>query len=123
MAYIDVTELLSDPDFCDQMIQIKRGSKVNDSGVNVITQQTYCTIGSIQPASGKTLARVPDSLRIEGVSSFWIKGEITTDAQGRYTDILVFRNKRYQVRQVFDWTNFGQGWCEGVCVREVPAIE
>jgi galactose-6-phosphate isomerase len=121
MANIDVTELYCDPDMVDEMIQISRVSRVNSFGENVITECENPSVGSIQPADGKVIERIPEAERIANLMSFWMNGTIVASAPGKYTDILVFRGKRFQVKTVFDWTNWGAGWSEGLCVAEMPA--
>jgi hypothetical protein len=91
---------------------------VNGLGENVVTEDSVKSYGTVQPASGKTLQRLPDALRVANVSSFWFKGEILP--AGKYPSILVFCGKRYQVQQIFDWNNWGGGWTEGICVVETP---
>lgn len=121
MAQINVADLLADPDFIDPMSIVKRKTSVNSKGENVLNEICVETYGSIQPASGKTIQRLPEAFRVANVSSFWVKGEITVSGPGIYSDVLVFHGKRYQVQLVFDWMNWGEGWCEGTCVAEVPA--
>lgn len=120
MADVDVTSLLSDPDFVDQVALIHRKPIVNEFGENKLQEQAFSTVGSVQPASGKTLQRLPEAFRVANVSSFWIKGTIVADGTCQYPDLIVFRGDRYAVQTVLDWTNFGQGWCEGTAVRERP---
>ncbi len=120
MAQIDVTELLVDPDFIDPVTIVHRKSTVDDLGENSLEESCEPTFGSVQPASGKTLARLPEALRVANVSSFWVKGVIRADATAKYPDVLVFAKKRYQVQTVFDYSNWGAGWCEGTCVAEKP---
>jgi hypothetical protein len=121
MAQIDITELLSDPDFVDHISLVSRKPSVNLYGENTLTETKLDTIGSVQPASGKVLQRLPEALRVANVSSFWFKGPIVASEPGKYTDVLVFKGTRYQVQTVQDWTNWGQGWSEGTCIAEVPA--
>lgn len=121
MALIDVTELLNDPDMVDEVTQIKRVSRADSFGQNIITQESIETVGSIQPASAKVIQRLPDALRQADIKSFWIKGIITATSPGKYTDILVSCGIRYQIQSVADWSNWGEGYCEGTCVAEVPA--
>lgn len=105
----------------DAVTLYQRLPRVNSLGENIITETCIQSYGSVQPASGRTIQRLPDELRVANVASFWFKGEIVASAPGKYSSILVFRGKRYQVQLVFDWLNFGAGWCEGVCIAEVPA--
>lgn len=122
MALIDVTELLADADFVDTLTLIHRTPTVNDFGENVVSEKLVPTIGSVQPASGKTIQRLPDALRLQDVSSFWIKGVIISDGTTSYPDLIKWKGQNYAVQTVQDWSNWGQGWCEGTCVREKPTL-
>lgn len=121
MAQINVTELLSDPDFVDVIQLVTRVPQVNSLGENVLTSSTVNSVGSVQPASGRAVNRLPEAMRVANVSSFWFKGTIVASAPGKYSSVLVFKGTRYQVQTVMDWTNWGEGWCEGTCIAEVPA--
>lgn len=121
MADIDVTELFADPDFIDPMELITRFPTINSLGENVLSERTQRSVGCIQPAPERTVQKLPEAMRVEDLSAFWFRGTIVATAPGKYASILVFRGKRYQVRSVNDWSNWGQGWCEGLCVAEVPA--
>lgn len=121
MAQINVTELLTDPDFVDRIQLVTRKTTINSLGENVLQETVLSTVGSVQPAAGRVVQRLPEALRVANVSSFWFKGAIVAVAPGKYSSVLVFKGTRYQVQLVFDWTNWGEGWCEGTCVAEVPA--
>mgnify|MGYP003425401811 CR=1 FL=1 len=121
MAQIDVSELMTDPDFVDKIQVITRTPAVNSLGENFIREVTTDSVGSVQPADYKTMKRLPEALQNENVSSFWVKGQILTTEDCKYPSILVFRKKRYQIERVADWSNFGAGYCEGICIAEKPA--
>lgn len=121
MGLIDVSELLTDPDFVSPITLVRRTPTVNDRGENILAEVGVPTIGSVQPASGKTLQRLPEALRVADVSSFWVKGKIIADGRSKYPDVICFGGSRYAVQTVLDWTNWGDGWCEGTCVREKPS--
>lgn len=121
MAQVDVTELLSDPDFVDPIQLISRVPRVNSFGEQSFVESTLNAFGSVQSASPETIARVPEAFRVANLKSFWFKGEIIATAPGRYSSVLIFKGVRYQVVSVFDWKNWGAGWTEGACVAERPA--
>lgn len=121
MAQIDVSELMSDPDFVDPISVITRVPYVNGKGEQTLTEKVLNSIGSVQPASYKTVQKLPDAMRVANMYQFWFKGEIIASEPGKYSSIVVFKGKRYQVMTVEDWTNFGAGYTAGVCVAEVPA--
>lgn len=122
MARIDVSELLADPDFVDPVTLVHRKSEVLENGENSLTEVRVPTFGSVQPASGKQLQRVPDALKISDVRSFFIKAEILSDGAAQYPDIIIFRGQRYQVINTMPWLNWGAGWNEGLCVIEKAAV-
>lgn len=121
MAQIDTSELLTDPDFVDAMLLVDRKPSINLLGENILSECLVNSVGSVQPASGRVIQRLPEALRVANVSSFWFKGAIVASAPGKYSSILLFKGNRYQVQLVFDWTNWGAGWTEGTCVAEVPS--
>lgn len=121
MADLDVTEILFDPEFADELCLIDRVPAVNNLGENILKEVKIDTVGCVQPASGRVIQRLPEDLRVANMSSFWMKARIIATAPGKYSSIIVFRGLRYTVQTVFDWSNFGEGYTEGICVAEVPA--
>lgn len=120
MGQIDVAELLLDPDLVDPVILIRRTPDVDEYGENKLCEQSFPGYGSVQPASGRTIQRLPELLRVANVMSFWVQGQIISDGTCKYPDIIVWKGQRFAVQVVFDWTNWGTGWSEGVCIREKP---
>ncbi len=122
MALIDVSDILLDPDFVDSIQIYRRLATVNDFGKTEITTTIIETVGSVQPASAKTLSRLPDELRMEDVRSFYVKIPLLIDGTSTYPDIIVFGGARFQIRTAAPWLNFGNGWNEGLCVREKATL-
>lgn len=122
MANIDVSDLLSDPDFVDPLTIVHRKSSVDNFGENVLQEFSTSSIGSIQPASGRTLQRLPDALRLANVYDFYVKGTIISDGKCLYPDLIVYKGSKYAVQTIMDWSNFGEGYSIGTCVREKPAL-
>ena len=121
MSNIDVSELLCDPDFVDEIVQIKRSPSVDGRGKNILGEVKVNTVGAVVPASGKTIFRMPEEFRVADVYEFFLKGTITATAPGKYSDVLVFKGQKYNVQLVFDYSNWGAGYCQGTCIRQVPA--
>lgn len=121
MAQIDVSDLLSDPDFIDPVQLIRRVSAINAYGENVLTETTISTYGNIQPASNKSIQRLPEALRIGDVRDFYLRLEIVLDGSTAYPDILVFGGKRFEVQTAAPWMNYGSGWSVGTCVGQAPS--
>jgi hypothetical protein len=121
MAQIDVSDVLADSDFTDAISVVTRVPIVDGRGQNNLSVTTLNTVGSVQAVSGKDLERIPEALRNLNVRSFWFRGEIVATAPGKYSSIIEFGGQRFQVKHVFDWTNWGAGWTEGLCVAEPAA--
>ena len=120
MANIDVSELMTDPDFVDPVTVVARTFVVDTLGQNQLTESCEPSYGSVQPASGKTMQRLPDALRVANVMSFWVNNDIRAKHSKEYPVVLVFEGTRFAVQTIFPWTNWGQGYCEGTCVAEAP---
>lgn len=121
MALIDVSDLLSDPDFIDPIIVIRRTSTTNSFGENVLFETEIQTFANVQPASTKQIMRLPEDLRMADVRSFYLRLEIVQDGTTDYPDILVFQGKRFEIQTAAPWLNYGSGWNEGVCVGQKPS--
>lgn len=121
MANVDCSELMSDPDFVDQIQVLTRTPYVDFLGQNKIQSMTSNTIGSVQPADYATVQKLPEGMRVENLYSFWVKMELVTSDPGKYSSILVFRGRRYQVKTVANWSQWGEGFSEGLAVVEAPA--
>lgn len=121
MALIDVTELFTDPDFVDDMSIITRSPVVNTLGENILKEAIEMTVGSVQPADKDMVERLPDALRTKNMSSFWTKGRIIASDKCKYPSIIEFRGSRYQVIHIENWSNWGEGWIQGICVAERPS--
>jgi hypothetical protein len=121
MGLIDVSDILNDPDFVQPLTLLKRKAKTDSFGKNQIEETPTPTHGSVQPASGKVIARLPEALRVANIQSFWVRERLIIDSRGKYPDIIVKNGVRFVVQTVFDWSDWGAGWSEGTCVAERPA--
>ena len=126
MGQIDVSDLLADPDMIDRVILVRRAATVGTDGKNSVTEEQIPTWASVQPADNKAIQRLPEELRVMNLKSFHIKATIVSDGTAqdgtsRYPDVIIHKGIRYQVTKVFDWTNWGAGWSEGVCIQQKAA--
>jgi hypothetical protein len=95
MALIDVSELMSDPDFVNQFTIVRRTSKVNDFGENEISDTNICAIGSIQAGNGDTLKRLPEAARKENAITVYTKTELRADSTTNgYSDVIIWNCQR-----------------------------
>lgn len=120
MALIDVSELMSDPDFIDDFQIVRRSATVNNYGENEITENTINANGSIQSGNGDTLKRLPDGVQLSDVVTIYSNFPIYAERKDNYADIVIICGERYQVVLVTPWRNWGTGYNRIDAVMEKP---
>jgi len=110
MARIDVSELMTDPDFVMTFTIVRRVPTVNTFGENTLAETTVNAVGSIQAATGETAKRLPDGVQLSNFKTIFTKAVIKADAAGKYVDQIEIKGQRFNVFQVLPWEDFGAGW-------------
>ena len=119
MALIDVSELLTDPDFTNTVTLIRRSSTVDTYGENTMAETSSSITAVVQGANAESLERVPEGARLSDLIDVYYKGQLTAESPGGYADIIVWQGKRYQVFEVVeDFMNYGAGFTKAVCKLE-----
>jgi hypothetical protein len=119
MALIDVSELLTDPDFTNTVTLIRRSSTVDTYGENTMVETSSSITAVVQGANTESLERVPEGARLSDLIDVYYKGQLTAESPGGYADIIVWQGKRYQVFEVVeDFMNYGAGFTKAVCKLE-----
>ena len=90
MALIDVSELLTDPDFTSTVTLIRRASTVNTYGENVMTETQSTITAVVQGANTESLERVPEGARLSDLIEVYYKGRLTAESPSGYADIVVW---------------------------------
>ena len=121
MALIDVSELLSDPDFTDVVQIIQRARSVIQYGENVLTENNLGDINLVvQPATPKSLERLPEGAKLVDAINVWHRGVLNVESVNGYSDIVVWRGDRFAVVDNDDFSNYGNGYTKAICIRERP---
>lgn len=123
MALIDVSFLMTDPDFVDSVTLIQRSVNVNGYGENVMTETSSTIIASMQGVGTEMLDKLPEGARLSDSIYAYSKTPLSAERPGGYADIVVWQGKRYQVREVLeDMTNFGGGFTKAICILEAVSV-
>lgn len=118
MALLDVSELMSDPIFCDPFTVLRNMSAVNEQGINQITQQTIPAYGSVQAASGANLVILPDGSRVDSAIDVYTSLRLMAQGATQSADYVVWKGQNYVVTNVRDWKNFGSGFVVATCTLQ-----
>ena len=113
---INVSELVTDPDFC-QPIQIKRQKCQIVKHRQEVTEETLTFVGVITQADPKTVEMLPEADRLSGAIAVYTREELYTTGtypEGEYiSDIVVYRGREYKVYA--NVGNMDYGFCESLC--------
>lgn len=120
MALIDVSELLLDADFLDNVTLIRRSVVVDGNGEGVLTETPFPnTPMSVQGANTEALERMPEGARLSDLITVYYRGVLTAESPNGYADVIVWGGKRYQVKEVpEDFMNYGNGFTMANCMLE-----
>lgn len=122
MANIDVSELMDDPDFVDGVTVFRRSTAVGANGRQTITEIRTDNVNAIvQPASGNTVANLPEGSRIDGAMSVWTRFALRAIATGVQPDEIEWRGRRYVVATLNAFDNWGVGYTNAtMTLKTVP---
>ena len=103
---IDVSQLITDPDFCEPFVIRRRVGKW-EAGRFVATPEDTAVNGSVEPTSGDDLEQVPEGDRVSGMMTFYVKQPIYLSQDKQQSDEILCRGKTYKAVQIQDWSRHG----------------
>lgn len=120
MASLDVSDVLSDPDFQSSFQVTSTTRIVGASGrpTNTTTGPVPA-LGVVQPGKS-TMRRLDDGSRITAFIDIWTQYPLTagtkaSDSSSRAADVIAWHGRQFTVAMVEDWTDFGAGYLHAEC--------
>lgn len=112
MADLDVSELMSDPDFCDLVKLVRRTASADDKGRNAVVEALPVDVLMVvQGLKAIDFQRFPDLVNLNGVKAFWYNGILLDENEAEYSDIVIYNGVRYQIHLIDeDFRNYGNGF-------------
>lgn len=124
MASIDVSDLMSDPDFADVLSVERNTLAVSQFGRGITTIQTYPFMGVVQAPNADVLQQLPDEERVRGSIQVYTTFRLYSVTDSTSPDVVVWKGRHYVVQQIDDWTNWGAGHVSALCtLRELTEPE
>lgn len=115
MATLDVTEILSDPDFCDTVTITRETETIGSNGRPIITTETFPgVVGVIVAGHGDMLKRFPELTRVEGSVMVYTTFRLAAATQTTQADQMTWNGVNYRLTALNDWTNFGAGFVSAI---------
>ena len=116
MPNIDVTEVLSDPDFCTSGLVCTRAAQtVSAAGLGTLTPTTIKFTGVVTSDKGAVLERLAAGERIEDSITIHSKFRLRSGSLGYTADVVTWNGAQYTVSTVNDYSTYGVGFVAATC--------
>lgn len=122
---IDISELMSDADFC-QPFTIVRSTGAFVAGVWQDISTNVNSYGAMQPAGDREINMVPEGDRVTGMVALWSSQPLYTtgtnggsDPTAHISDVVVWHGQNYRVLAVRPW--YDNGYWKAVATRMAGA--
>ncbi|WP_261524057.1 hypothetical protein [Burkholderia multivorans] len=116
MAFLDVTDVLLDPDFMDTGLLCNRMTQtVDDHGraQNTVASTPFAAV--VTSDKGDILHRNADGSRIIGSITLHTMFRLLDGSVGQDADEVVWAGRTYTVVNVNDYSHFGRGFVCATC--------
>lgn len=119
MALLDVSEVIRDPLFTSPVQLISMVESTDENGNPRWEESASACVMAVVTADQKTLERLPDAMRREGsIIVRFMKDDAPEGFQGAGFDAVLWRGKRFVVKDTADYAQFGKGFYRLLCWPE-----
>lgn len=116
MALLDVSDILTDPDFMNTGLICERNVQtVGSNGMATNSTTSTAFAGVVTSDNGDLLERNPDGERVKGNMTIHTRFPLDDGSAMNAADIVQWRGRRYTVTVVNDWSHFGRGFIVATC--------
>lgn len=115
MAFLDVSDILTDPDFVDKLQVERNAQSVSAAGLGSVTPAISPFYGVVTNASGEAMTRNAEGERVGGTIIIHTKFRLIAGDEVNVADVVQWQGRRYTVKAVDPYVNFGQGFSAATC--------
>ena len=116
MPFLDVSEVLNDPEIADTgLICTRRVQTVSASGLASDAATNFPFTGVVTQAGGDVLERLAGGSHITGSITIHTTFFLRDGAAGGDADLVTWHGRQYTVTDVGDYSNFGAGFVGARC--------
>jgi hypothetical protein len=115
MPFLDVSDVLLDPDFFDSLVCTRNVQTIGDDGMATNTSTDTPFIGVVTSDSGDILTRMETGSRVKGSILVCTKFRLVESAPGIDADIVTWDGSRYTVTTVNNYSRYCAGFVEAYC--------
>ena len=118
MALLDVSEVIRDPIFTTSIKLVRRIEDADADGNAVWRDAESTSVEAVVTSDSKAIERLPDALQRAGTILVRFMIADAPGFQGSGYDFVIWRGKRFVVKDATDYSHFGQGFIRMVCWPE-----
>lgn len=115
MAFLDVSEVISDPLFTSPVTLIRSAESYDGAGNPVWHEAERVRVMAVVTSDTKALSRLPEALRREGSILVRFLADDAPGFSGRGFDEAEWRGKRFLIKDSGDYSQFGRGFIRLTC--------
>ncbi|TXH35301.1 MAG: hypothetical protein E6Q98_16040 [Rhodospirillaceae bacterium] len=116
MALLDVTDVLTDPDFTSTIRIARSTESIGETGRAVIAQQVIDNIlAVVTPGQGTKSETLADLMRVQGVVTVHTQFRLSDGRPDGKPDVVTWSGADYIVLSVNDFSQFGAGFVMAIC--------
>jgi hypothetical protein len=120
MPSLDVTDILTDPDFADRFSVARFTQTITLGGIASDSSIIYNNISGVVTANDDIdLIKMPDGELLSGSITIITKFRLTNGSGTTDADVVTWHGRQYQVKTTGDWSGWGAGFIEAICVLKV----
>lgn len=118
MALLDVSEVIEDPLFTSPVTLVRLEEGVDSAGNPTWTDGESLSLEAVVTSDQKTIERLPEALQRAGTILVRFCADKAPGGFGGAYDTVVWRGKRFIVKDCADYTQFGRGFLRLTCWPE-----
>jgi hypothetical protein len=116
VARLEVSDVLSDPDFVSRGIVCHRMTNItHDNGRTQSTTVNHTFNGVVTTNSGDNMDRKADGTLIKGAINIHTRFALSEGNAEQQADEITWKGRRYIVVQVLDNLHYGRGFIKAIC--------
>lgn len=115
MPLLDVSDVLIDPDFADDIVVHRQAVTIGDDGFSTRTESIYATSAVVTPDRQATLQRQAEGSIVSETITVISQFRLIPSGEGYDGDEIIWNGKCYLVRAVGDCSRYGAGFIEASC--------
>jgi galactose-6-phosphate isomerase len=112
---LDVSDVLTDPDFFDQLVCTRKAETVTGQGLSQITPTVVNFYGVVTSDRGELLERLAAGERAVGSILVVTKTPLVDAGSGQTADVVTWNGRDYTVQKINPYSRYGVGFIEAYC--------